>query len=122
MREADEAAKAAVQQKNAEAHRDSHETNGQVAQPSEPFPEVSNDTNAMAPAPSTETETMSWEEMLDENNFHDIVNDDADMYAEIESLPGDTDKMVAKMIGIVQHHVAEVWSQPRVTKLAKSFG
>ena len=60
--------------------------------------------------------------MLDENNFHDVVKYDTDMYAEIESLPADTDNMVAKMIGIVQNHVSEVWSQPRVTKLARQYG
>ena len=56
------------------------------------------------------------------NNFHDIVNADQEMYDEIESLPADTDQMVSAIIGIVQAHVAEVWSPPRVTALAKQYG
>ena len=64
VREADEAAKAIVQQKNAEAHHDDRKAPEQVAQPSGPFPEALNDANAMLAVPSTETETMSREEML----------------------------------------------------------
>ena len=122
VREADEASKASAQQRNVEVHHEDREVVGRAAQPSKPFDEINNDSSEVPPAVPAETETMSWEQILDENNFHDIVNDDADMYAEIDSLPGDTDNMVAKIIGIVQNHVSEVWSQPRVTKLAKEFG
>lgn len=108
VRETDEAAKATAQQKNVETNFDDRKAPEQVAQSSGSFAEVLKDAAAVPIAPSVEVDTMSWEEILDENKFHDIVNDDADMYAEIESLPGDTDNMVAKMIGIAQNHVSEV--------------
>ena len=79
VREADEAAKATAQQKNVETHHDDHKAPEQVAQSSGSFAEFPNDAAAAPVAPSVEAETMSWEERLDENNFHDIVNDDADM-------------------------------------------
>lgn len=44
------------------------------------------------------------------------------MYSEIESVPSDTDQRVSAIIGIVQTHVAEVWSPPRVTALANQYG
>ena len=44
------------------------------------------------------------------------------MYDAIESLPADTDNMVSAIIGIVQTHVAEVWSPPRVTAMAGKYG
>ena len=72
--------------------------------------------------PNVESETKSWEERLEENNFHDIVNDDSDMYAEIEAVPSEDEDMVTQIIGIVQNHVSEVWSPPRVTKLAEEYG
>ena len=46
------------------------------------------------------------QKMLEEQN---IVNSDDQMYQEIEDVP---------MVGIIHNHVSEVWSQPRVTKLA----
>ena len=57
-----------------------------------------------------------------ENDFHDVVNQDQAMYDDINSVPGDSDDMVASIIGIVQKHVSEVWSPPRVTALAKQYG
>ena len=70
----------------------------------------------------TTDDAMTWEQALAENNFHDVVNEDSDMYAEIENLP-DYDSMVAQIIAIVsKNHVSEVWSPPRVTKLASEYG
>ena len=77
VREADEAAKATAQEKNVETHHDDRKAPEQVAQSSESFAELLNDAAAVPAAPSIEVETMSWEEMLDENHFHDLVNDDA---------------------------------------------
>ena len=109
VREADEAAKT----------KEAAEKN-LVSMPAMPsVPEVAMDPDNHVAA---QAEHKTWDEILDENIFHDIVNDDTDMYAEIESLPGDTDNMVAKIIGIVQNHVSEVWSQPRNTKLAEQHG
>ena len=65
---------------------------------------------------------ISYEDMLMENDFHDVVNQDQAMYDDINSVPGDSDDMVASIIGIVQRHVSEVWSPPRVTALAKQYG
>ena len=65
---------------------------------------------------------MTWEEMLEEQTFHDIVNSDNKMYHDIEDLPMDTEDVAEQVIGIIQNHVSEVWSQPRVTKLASEYG
>ena len=67
---------------------------------------------------------LNFEAMVagDTTNFHDAVDTDQDMYDEIEALPSDTDQMVSAIIGIVQAHVAEVWSPPIVTALANQYG
>ena len=67
---------------------------------------------------------MNHEDMLNENDFHDVVNaemDDQQMYEEIDTIPDDTADMVSAVIGIVQKHVSEVWSQPRVTAMAPKY-
>ena len=56
-----------------------------------------------------------------ENCFHDVVNQDQAMYDEINSVPEDSDNMIGSIIGIVQKHVSEVWSPPRVTALAGEY-
>ena len=65
---------------------------------------------------------MRWDEMLEENDFHDIVNDDTEMYDAIEALPMDSEDLADQVINVVQNHVSEMWSPPRVTKLAHRFG
>ena len=65
---------------------------------------------------------MSREEMLEENDFHDTVNDDTDMYDAIDGIPMDSENMADQVLGAVQNHVSEVWSPPRVTRLAEQFG
>ena len=65
--------------------------------------------------------TMTWDDMLNENNFHDVVNNDEEMYAAITDVMNDDHDMVNQIIGIVQNHISEVWSPPRVTKLAGEF-
>ena len=50
------------------------------------------------------------------------MNDDAEMYDAIDSIPLDADGMADQVMAIVQNHVSEVWSPPRVTKLASKFG
>ena len=57
---------------------------------------------------------MSWEDELDENSFHDIVNDDSEMYDAIDGIPLDADGMADQDMADVQNHVSEVWSPPRV--------
>ena len=52
---------------------------------------------------------------------HDIVNDDEEMYGEIGDVSIEDQDMVNQIIGIVQNHVSEVWSPPRVTKLAHEY-
>ena len=54
--------------------------------------------------------------------FHDVVNQDQDMYDAIDSIPNDQDDMVNCIIATVQKHVSEVWSPPRVTALASEYG
>ena len=74
-------------------------------------------------APATNTSGgMNWEDALDENSFHDIANDDSEMYDAIDSTPLDADGMADQVMAVVQKHVSEVLSQPRVTKLASKFG
>ena len=62
---------------------------------------------------------MKWEERLNENDFHDTVNDDTDMYDAINGIPMDSEDMADQVLGAVQNHVSEVWSPPRVTRLAE---
>ena len=70
-----------------------------------------NSQEIMRPEPS------NWDEALKENNFHEIVNDDADMYEQI-----DDDNMANSIMTSVRHHISEVWSPPRVTGLAHESG
>ena len=62
---------------------------------------------------------MTWDESHNENNFHDIVNDDEEMYSAINDVPNNDHEMVNQVIGIVHIHISEIWSPPRVTKLAE---
>ena len=65
-----------------------------------------------------EPRQLSWDELLEENDFHDIVNDDAEMYNDIEEIPIDSDDLADQVMAVMRNHVSEVWSQPRVTRLA----
>ena len=56
-----------------------------------------------------------------ENDFRDVVNQDQAMYDDLNSLPDDSDDMIGSIIGIVQKHLSEVWSPPRVTALARNM-
>ena len=38
-------------------------------------------------------EPSNSDEALNENNFHEIVNDDADMYEQIDAIPADDDNI-----------------------------
>ena len=76
------------------------------------------------PMPDEEVK-MTHEDILMENNFHDVVNSEAkddDMYEEIRSIRSDSEDMVSSIIATVQRHVSEVWSPPRVTAMASKFG
>ena len=46
---------------------------------------------------------------LDEDNFHEIANDNEQMYDEIEAVPINDDNMVNQILTIVKNHVSEVW-------------
>ena len=59
---------------------------------------------------------------MNENNFHEIANDDADMYEQIVAIPTDDDNMVNSIMTIVRNHISEVWSPPRVTELPSEYG
>ena len=61
---------------------------------------------------------LSYEDTLMENDFHDVMNQDQAMYDDMHSVPDVSDDMIGSIIGIVQKHVSEVWSPPRVTALA----
>ena len=71
--------------------------------------------------PRLQKPPMSYEDMLEENDFHDMVNQDQEMYDAIEAIPTGDD-MVGSIIATVQKHVSEVWSPPRVTALAHEYG
>ena len=45
---------------------------------------------------------------LDEDNFHDIVNDEDQMYDDTEAISIDGDNMVNQILAIVKNHVSEV--------------
>ena len=59
--------------------------------------------------------------MLEEQNFHDIVNSDDQMYKDFDNVSMASEDVAGQLIGIIQNHVSEVWSQPRVTKLASEY-
>ena len=69
-----------------------------------------------------EPRQLSWDELLEENDFHDIVNDDAEMYNDIEEIPIDSGDLADQVMAVMRNHVSQVWSQPRVTSLAHEFG
>ena len=67
---------------------------------------------------------MALKEMLMENDFRDVVHaegNDEKTYEDISAAPSDTEDMVSAIIGIVQPHVTEVWSPPRVTAMAHEY-
>lgn len=69
--------------------------------------------------------TMTHDDMLTENDVHDVDNAeirDDQMYDEIRSIRTDSEDMISSMIATVQRHVSEVWSPPRVTAMAPSYG
>ena len=47
----------------------------------------------------------TWDERLMENDFHEVVNADDDMYDAIEAIPMDQENMVNHIIGIIHNHV-----------------
>ena len=59
---------------------------------------------------------------MEENDFHEIVNNHAEMYDDSENTPSNIDNMADQVMAMVQNHASEVWSVPRVTKLAHKFG
>ena len=65
---------------------------------------------------------IDWNDRLMENDFHDIVNADDEMYEAIDNVPMDQEGMADAIIGIIHNHVSEVWSPPRVNKLASEYG
>ena len=81
------------------------------------------DSRSSQEEPNTKHEDvpMSWEQMLDERNFHDVVNADDQMYTDIDDIPMDSVDLTERIIGVIQNHVSEVWPQPRETKLAYEF-
>ena len=89
-----------------------------------PTPRNEPNDNSMSNEPDTNSQEvpMTWEETLEEQNFHDIVNTDDQMYKDIDDVPMDSEDIAGQMIGIINSHVSEVWSQPRVTKLASEYG
>ena len=74
------------------------------------------------PKVKDDEEPMTWEQMLEEQNFHDVVNADDEMYQEIDDIPMDSEDIADRMISVIQNHVSELWSPPRVTKLASEYG
>ena len=69
-----------------------------------------------------QSENLCWKEDLEENKFHDIVNDDSEMCDAIDRTPSDSDGMANQEMSIVQKHVLEVWSPLRETRLESQFG
>ena len=49
-----------------------------------------------------------WNERLQEDHFHDVVNEDDQMYDDIEAVPMDGDNMVNHMLAIVKTCVGTV--------------
>ena len=78
--------------------------------------------HASQPIAAESQAPISHEDMLMEVDFHDVVNQDQAMYDDINSVPDDSADMIGSIIGIVQGHVSEVWSPPRVTALTYKYG
>ena len=67
-------------------------------------------------------QSMTWEQRLEEHHFHDVVNSDDQTYQDIDDIPMDSEDVADRMISMIQNHVSEVWSHPRVTKLTSEYG
>ena len=100
----------------------------EVERPTSPItPTAITPTASVTPATPTEQENeasnapISYEDILMENDFHDVVNQDQAMYDDINSVPDNSEDMIGSIIGIVQRHVSEVWPPPRVTALASNY-
>ena len=117
---------------NAIRERDTHVENNDV-----PTPQAEPPATATPPAPFTTAQVddsmvndpnnandapMSYEDMLLENNFRDVVNQKQEMYEDINAIPDNHGDMVSAIIATVQMHVSEVWSPPRITALAPEHG
>ena len=63
-----------------------------------------------------------WNQQLGEDNFHEIVNEEDQMYYDIEAVPVDGDNMANQIHSIIKNHVSEVWSPQRVNALASQYG
>ena len=50
------------------------------------------------------------------------MNDDADMYEQIEAIPSDDHNMVISIMTMVRNHISEVCSPPRITNLTSEYG
>ena len=115
VREADEASKLIRQEAESSSN-----VPDPIMHQTPPTPVSIDQTHTQVDANPAQT-SMTWEDMLHENNFHDIVNDDEEMYGEIGDVAVEDQDMVNQIIGIVQNNVSEVWSPPRVTKLAHEY-
>ena len=62
-----------------------------------------------------------WNERLQEDNFHEVVNEDDQMYDAIEAVPIHRNSMVNQVLAIVKNHVSEIWSPQRVNSLAAEY-
>ena len=74
------------------------------------------------PSGNVQEVPMALGEMLEEQNFDDIVSSDDQMYQDIEDVAMDTEDIAGQVLCIIQNDVSEVWPQPRVTKLAGEDG
>lgn len=72
--------------------------------------------------PNAVNAPTSYEDMLNENMFHDVANQDQDMYDAIGAIPIDQDDMVNNIVATFQRHVSEVWSPPRMTASSPEYG
>ena len=62
-----------------------------------------------------------WKDIPQENNFQYIVNEEDQMYDDIEAVSMDGDNMVNQILAIVKKHVSEVWAPPHVNARADKY-
>ena len=98
IREADEASKS--MQVEARRLDPIHEDRMSSSIPTPPTPVAEMQTNKHGTNGNVEDgqTTMAWDDMLNENKFHDVVNNDEEMYAAITDVMNDDNDMVDQIV------------------------
>ena len=67
---------------------------------------------------------LTLDEMLWEDDFHKMINEELGdkFYQAVDEIDGTQDDVIMKLVDAFNVHIAEVYSPPRVAKLAHEYG